>query len=267
MDPRHTLQFHLMTRRRLVTTAAVAPLAASAATTPKNQVYELRKYHLRNTPDNQRQRTTQYMEKAVMPAFRRAGVSQVGFFSSMIAPDTPFLLSVYAHASLSAYEEAHARVGADAEFVKLQTAFFLQPGLNFMRYETSILRAFDGMPTMEIPEPGKTPRVFELRTYESNNNMTLKKKVGMFNDGEIAIFRKTGLNPLFFGTTAIGGNQPSLTYMLWYDDLATREKNWRTFGGHPDWNKLKATPGLSDAEIVSNISNIILLPLPFSPIR
>jgi hypothetical protein len=30
---------------------------------------------------------------------------------------------------------------------------------------------------------------------------------------------------------------------------------------------LRAQPGLSDAEIVSNISNAILRPLPFSPIR
>ena len=257
-----------MTRRRLVTsaTASAVPLAAAAAT-PKSQYFEIRKYHLRNTSDNQRQRTTQYFEKALMPAFQRAGVTQLGFFASMIAPDTPFLLTVYAHASLAAYEQAHATVGADPEFVKQQTAFNSQPGLNFMRYDTSILKAFDAMPAMEMPAPGKAPRIFELRTYESNNNLTLKKKVGMFADGEIAIFRKTGLNPLFFGTTVMGVNQPSLTYMLWYDDLATREKNWRAFGGHPDWNKLKATPGLSDADIVSNISNIIVSPLPFSPIR
>ena len=89
----------------------------------------------------------------------------------------------------------------------------------------------------------------------------------MFNNGEIAIFRKTGLAPVFFGTTMIGQHQPSLTYMLCYDDLATRERNWKTFVNSPEWTKLKATPGLSDAEIVSNISNILLSPLPFSPIR
>ncbi len=256
-----------MTRRRLVTTAVAAPLASAAVNPPKNQYFEIRKYHLRNTPDNQRQRMSQYLEKAVMPAFHRAGVTQTGFFASMIAPDTPFLLTIYAHASLAAYEEAHAKVGADPEFIKQQTALFSQPGLNFVRYETSMLKAFDAMPTIEIPAPGKSPRVFELRTYESNTNLTLRKKVGMFADGEIAIFRKTGLNPLFFGTTSLGVNQPNLTYMLWFDDLATREKNWKTFVSHPDWNKLKATPGLSDGEIVSNISNIILTPLPFSPIR
>ena len=42
---------------------------------------------------------------------------------------------------------------------------------------------------------------------------------------------------------------------------------WRAFGSDPQWQKLRATPGLSDPEIVSNISNSILRPLPFSPIQ
>jgi hypothetical protein len=35
----------------------------------------------------------------------------------------------------------------------------------------------------------------------------------------------------------------------------------------PDWKKLSSQPGLSDAQIVSNISNVILGPLSFSMIR
>jgi hypothetical protein len=55
--------------------------------------------------------------------------------------------------------------------------------------------------------------------------------------------------------------------MLAFDDLSHREQAWKAFAGDPEWQKLRATPGLSDAEIVSNISSAILRPLPFSPIR
>ena len=89
----------------------------------------------------------------------------------------------------------------------------------------------------------------------------------MFDDTEIKIFRRCGMLPVFFGETLIGRNLPNLTYMLAYDDLAAREKVWRAFAADPEWQKLRATPGLTDAEIVSNISNSILHPLPFSPIR
>jgi hypothetical protein len=89
----------------------------------------------------------------------------------------------------------------------------------------------------------------------------------MFGDGEIAIFRRCGMLPVFFGQTVIGRDLPNLTYMLAFDDLAARDKAWGAFGKDSDWQKLRATPGLSDAEIVSNISNAILRPLAFSPIR
>jgi hypothetical protein len=126
------------------------------------------------------------------------------------------------------------------------------------------------MPKIDVPpaEKGKEPRVFELRIYESNNPLTLRRKVGMFEDGgELAIFRRVGIRPVFFGTTLAGGRMPNLTYLVCYDSLADRERAWKTFLADPEWLKLRARPGLSDAEIVSNISNTLLRPLPFSPIR
>ena len=109
--------------------------------------------------------------------------------------------------------------------------------------------------------------MFELRTYESNNFHTLHRKIKMFDDGEIAIFRKDGIQPVFFGETVVGRNMPSLTYMVSYETLAAREQAWSRFVADPAWLELRAKPGLSDAEIVSNISNTILRPLPFSRIR
>jgi hypothetical protein len=46
-----------------------------------------------------------------------------------------------------------------------------------------------------------------------------------------------------------------------------RDKAWAAFGQDPDWQRMRALPGLSDAEIVSNISNAILRPLAGSDIR
>jgi hypothetical protein len=99
------------------------------------------------------------------------------------------------------------------------------------------------------------------------NDKAGSKKDKMFEDGEAAIFKKLGMQTVFFGRTIAGRNMPSLTYMLGYDDLAAREKMWAAFGRDPEWQKLRATPGLSDAEVVSNITSTLLRPLPFSMIR
>ena len=67
----------------------------------------------------------------------------------------------------------------------------------------------------------------------------------MFGElGELSIFRRTGLRPVFFGNNLIGDRLPSFTYMLTFDDMAAREKNWAAFIDDPEWKKLRATDGL-----------------------
>jgi hypothetical protein len=63
-----------------------------------------------------------------------------------------------------------------------------------------------------------------------------------------------------------GPAMPNLTYMLVYEDMAARDKYWSTFVGLPEWKTLSSTPGYTDPEIVSSISNVYLRPAPFSQI-
>jgi len=54
--------------------------------------------------------------------------------------------------------------------------------------------------------------------------------------------------------------------MLVYEDMAAHDKQWSAFGGDPEWKKLSTTPGFTDPEIVSNISNMYLRPANYSQI-
>ena len=78
--------------------------------------------------------------------------------------------------------------------------------------------------------------------------------------GEIEIFKRTGLTPVFFGRMIAGPKMPCLAYMLVHDSLAARDKNWSTFATDPEWAKLRQTPGYGDADIVSNITTWLLRP-------
>jgi hypothetical protein len=55
--------------------------------------------------------------------------------------------------------------------------------------------------------------------------------------------------------------------MLSFDNLEARETLWKQFSADPAWKSLSAPAELKDAKIVANISNVILRPLPFSPVR
>lgn len=241
----------------------------SSAQSTNPAILEMRYFRLRNTMDNQRGRLSEHLGKALIPAMRKAGAGPVGLFASSIAPDAPFVLLVAQHASLAAFEQCWQRLGSDGELKSATDALYRQVQLPYQRMEVQLLRGFRKFPAIEVPPggEGRAARVFELRTYESNTPESLAKKIGMFEDGEIGLFRKFGLVPVFFGETIAGGKMPNLTYMVAFDNLAAREANWRAFATSPEWKKMAATPGLSDGEVVSNISSTILSPVAGSMIR
>jgi hypothetical protein len=264
-----------MTRRSMLATAAAGSAALAAAqdvtkgAASGRAFFELRCYYMRNSQSNQVQRTTHFVTSAWMPAARRADIGPIGIFSSVIAPESPFLIVVSGYPSLAAMQTSLDKISADAEYQKALTEFGSNPELPYIRMESTLLRCFDSVPAIEPgpPAAGRAARTFELRTYESNTETTLQRKIKMFGDGEVAIFRKNGLQPVFFGEALVGPKLPRLTYMVAYENMAGREKAWAAFGADPDWRKLRAEPGLSDPEIVANISNMILKPVDGSEIR
>jgi hypothetical protein len=244
------------------TAAGTGPAAAG------REYYELRKYTLRRGP--QQQTINNYFRDANIPALNRLGIKQVGVFNTLIGPGSPSIYVLAPHSSLESAVTIHDRVAADPEYVKAGAAFInatpTEPA--YVRVESFLLAAFAGMPKLELP-PGSAenkPRIFELRTYESHSKKANRTKIEMFNSAEIAIFRRTGLRPVFFGETMVGAGMPSLTYMLTFTDMEERIRTWAAFSADPEWKKLSSTPGYTDPEIVSSITNVILSPAPYSQI-
>lgn len=260
-----------MTRRNFVTTAATTAAAAgliknAAAAASNNMYIELQYVYLRN--GTQPERANAFFPKHYAAAAQRAGASTVGMFNALIAPQAPFFLILLGYPTFAGVEAGRAAMAADAEFQKSAEQYYTGAEPPFSRMESSILKTFDGFPSIKPPEgAAERPHIFELRVYESNNFHSLRKKIKMFQDGEAAIFQRLGMAPVFFGETIVGGKQPNLTYMLAFENLAAREQIWAKFGGDPEWKKLRATPGLADADIVSNVTNMILRPATGSQIR
>jgi len=255
-----------MQRRQFLTAASAGLAAASpASAAQQNAFFELRYYRMRN--GNQTQRTEAFLRKALLPAAHRLNIGPLGVFSTMLGEHSPSFLTVISHPSLDAFASSASRLGADQEFQRGYEEYNSMSELSYVRMESCLLKAFDCMPALDAGQPGKASRIFELRTYESNNEKAARRKIAMFNDGEAAIFKRLGMQPVFFGETIVGPNLPNLTYMLAFESMAMRDKLWGAFGADAEWQKLRAQPGFADAEIVSNISNTILRPLDFSPIR
>ncbi len=256
-----------MNRRGFMSLSAAGLAGAASAAASKNELFHLLYFYMRQT--NQTPRTQKFLSEVWLPAARRAGISKVGVFSPMIGPNSPYHLVVASYPSFAALEAISDQFSNDKEYRQSFEAYHSIQDPPYMRLESELLRAFDGSPSLEMPptDPNRPARVFELRTYESLTEVSVRRKAKMFDDGEARIFRKVGMTTVFFGIAVFGSNLPKLTYMVGYDDMAAREKAWSAFGADPEWKTLSAQPGLSNAELVSNVSNTILRPLPFSPIR
>ncbi len=205
-----------MNRREFLATG-VAGLAATnlaggsanAGSTSPRQFFEWRQYHLRT--GTQKNLVGDFLKNVGIAAMNRIGIKPVGVFTPVYGPSNAKLYVLLVHESLDSVLNASARLLEDKE-VREKGASFLDASISepaYVRFESSLLAAFSHMPKLEVP--ALKERIFELRIYESHCAKMGKKKVEMFNEGgEIAIFKKTGLTPVFFGETIIGPNLPNL---------------------------------------------------------
>ena len=265
-----------MKRREFLTTSLAASAAAATAAVThaaeakpsgvEREFYELRQYHLRQGP--MLKRFDEFYRDIAVPAWNRAGVSTVGVFDVMIGPGQPTKYVLLPFKSWDAMSETREKFESDEAVLKSDFANVPPTDPGYIRKESSMLLAFTKIPKLEIPPQASEnkSRIFELRTYEAHSRKANKKKVEMFNVGEIEIFRRCGLRPVFFGEGLIGSNLPKLTYMLVFDDMAAREKSWGTFGPDPEWKKLSTTPGYTNAEILTNITSLFLRPTAYSQV-
>lgn len=259
-----------MNRREFLTAASlpimagISPLVATAVGGESKQEYlEFRQYRLH--VGTKKNLLGNFLRKVGIPAMNRIGIGPVGVFSAMYGPNSPTLYVLLVHKSLDTVMNSASLLMEDEEYRNAGADFINAPLSEpaFVRMESSLMLAFKHMPKLEVPE--KKSRIFELRTYESHSIKAAKKKIEMFNEGgEIAIFKKTGLQPVFFGETLIGPLMPNLTYMLAFENMADRDKKWKVFGGDPAWKKLRSDPAYKDT--VSNITDIILRPASYSQI-
>ena len=188
-----------MDRRNFLATSSAAGLAAGSAAaagpeTGENQIFELRCYRLRYSKADQFARLTAFLESEHLPMTKRLGVVQ-GYFRVTLGEFTPRVYTVAAYDSLADMADKMAAKRADKAFSAAATKFGLHDEAPYDRVESWLLRAFDGMKAIEVPEAPAKPRTYDLRIYEQETFRDTREKMRMFDEEEIQIFRDCGIHP------------------------------------------------------------------------
>ncbi len=240
---------------------------SAAAADKAREYYELRIYEM---PTGSRKNILNaYLSKAAIPAWNRLGISPVGVFTVVSGANALLLYVLVPYPDLEAFQSAPSKMRADTEYQKA-AAEYLGASIDtpaYTRYESRLMVAFEHVPRLRLPaETAQNgPRLFELRQYESHGEAAALRKIEMFNQGgEIALFDRLGLRPVFFGQTLAGPRMPNLMYMTVHQDMATRDKTWETFSNSDGWKTLRADPKYADT--VSAITIVFLRPAAYSQI-
>jgi hypothetical protein len=264
-------------------TAALGPRLSAASASPstgEREFYELRCYRLkaetRLKADADPALLDRYLEQALLPALDRLNVRNVGVFTELdvkkdTATATPRAGSpvwvLIPYPSLESFVTAGTALPADPAMQGTAGEYLRAPKAHpaVERIDSWLMLAFAGMPRLEVPafSRERTPtRVFEMRDYESHSELAALNKIAMFNEGEMALMRDLGMNPVMFGQPLAGPDLPHLRYITSGADLANHLAAWSKFGPHPRWTALKNDPRYTDN--MTKLTARFLTPKPYS---
>ncbi len=199
-----------------------------------------------------------YLTNVLQAGLRQHGATQFKLFKEYGMTDPAKI-----HVMIS-YPDGNSFVAGqslrkDAAFASAAGSYDAAPADKpiFERYSSWVLDAFDGMPQSATPD--ENAGLFELRVYQGYSEDATRRKVRMFNDHEIEIFKDTDLDAVFYGDMIAGPYRPCLVYLLQFEDMAERDANWGKFGAHPEWNRINKLPEFADS--VSKILRTFLVPV------
>ena len=257
-----------MKRRNFLTTAgllAAAPISKVMAqgnelqASSSKEIYEWRVYDLKTDGAA----LDDYYARILIPAYNRQGVT-VGAFAPEQKGDNEQRYYLFIYSDLAKYGAVKAALWNDGTFRTAAQPFFdlTAPSPVYNNFASYLCEAFDKVPHLLKPAKGRT--LFEWRNYKSPNEEANKRKVKMFNSGEIEIFDKSGINSVCYGDVIAGPRMPSLIYLTWYLDRPTRDEAWRKFVAHPDWHSLRDLAEYRHT--ATDNQSVLLKPLDYSQI-
>ena len=114
---------------------------------------------------------------------------------------------------------------------------------------------------------GKANRVFELRTYTTNEGKLpdLHKR---FREHTNRIFEKHGIELVGYWTPQDekDGKANRLIYIIAFPSREAAAKSWKAFGEDPEWQRVKEESH-KNGVIVNHVDSVYMDPTDYSPIK
>lgn len=107
--------------------------------------------------------------------------------------------------------------------------------------------------------------IYEQRVYRCAPGR-LKNLLNRFDTRTLKVFDRLGVRPLGFWTTFVGECEQEVMYLLAWEDMAEKERVWKTLLADPEWLAIRAETE-KDGPIVAIAKSSLLVPTSFSPMQ
>jgi hypothetical protein len=111
----------------------------------------------------------------------------------------------------------------------------------------------------------KSAMIYELRIYKAMPGR-LPDLLNRFQSNTLRIWEKHGIRQAGFWTTLVGESNHDLTYLIAWESMAERERNWTAFTTDPEWIAAR-NESEKNGLLVANVANSFLQPTAFSSVR
>ncbi|NCD68742.1 NIPSNAP family protein [Mucilaginibacter agri] len=214
--------------------------------------YQISIYHT----DSQAQTDSlsHYFESSYIPALHKAGFDKVGVFMPL-TNDTSADKRIVVWIPMKSLNN-------------LQKIGLFNDCPKYKRLENIILTAFEQAPHYKVPSLNGNPadHIYELRSYEGPTEERYLQKVKMFNAGdEVGLFARLGFNAVFYAQVLAGSRMPNLMYMISFENKASHDAHWKSFGDDAYWKKLSALTEYQNT--VSKIDAVFMRPAGYSDLK
>ena len=116
------------------------------------------------------------------------------------------------------------------------------------------------------PLTAPAARVFEMRTYFTDNADMARAMHARFRDHTCNLFQKHGMDLVGFWIPQ--EDQTKLVYILAFPSKEAAQASWQAFRNDPEWQKVFAeSHEKAGGKIVTKVESVWLDPTDYSPIR
>jgi hypothetical protein len=205
--------------------------------------------------------------------FEKHGMGNVGYWVPLDEENgsKTTLIYVLEHKSREAAKESFKAFGADPEWQAARKASEEGGKILAKVPESIFMTPTNYSPALKV-EKGSKPRVFELRTYTTNEGK-LDALHARFRDHTMKLFSKHGMTHLAYWTPvdADKGAGNKLIYILAHDSKEAGLASFGAFRQDPDWIKAKAESekdgSLTIMPQAEGVKSVYMTPTDFSPVQ